>query len=188
MVFTSSYGASGELNAPALRTTVPGTDGSRSAETPMLRTSLSMVDTSCRPGTFSSETVSAVSSAAHSSGKAAFFAPEIVTVPFSALPPLMRILSMALTWEVNLSVSRPLCGRKSFHRQRMHFVGLNAAAQGCIHRLVALNRALALKGAGHNRRVPMLAVARQLNVLTRQAAGNDGSEFFAGHMGKWISF
>ena len=33
----------------------------------------------------------------------------------------------------------------------------------------------------------MLAVARQLDVLTRQAAGDDGLEFFTGHINKLAS-
>jgi hypothetical protein len=74
--------------------TVPGASLSRSAVTPIFRISLSMVDTSCKPGTFSNVTVSAVNNAAHSSGNAAFLAPEMMTVPFSDLPPLISNLSM----------------------------------------------------------------------------------------------
>ncbi|RYY60630.1 MAG: UDP-N-acetylglucosamine 1-carboxyvinyltransferase, partial [Comamonadaceae bacterium] len=47
----------------------------------MLRTSLSMVATSCRRGTLRSVTGSAVSSAAQSSGSAAFLAPDMRTSP-----------------------------------------------------------------------------------------------------------
>ena len=64
----------------------------------------------------------------------------------------------------------------------MHFIGLYAATQRGVNFLVALNQALTFKGAGDNGGVPVLAVARQLNVLTRQAAGDDGLEFFAGHI------
>ena len=47
---------------------------------------------------------------------------------------------------------------------------------------MSLNQALAFKAARDNRRVPVLAVARELDVLARQAAGNDGLEFFTGHI------
>ena len=53
-----------------------------------------MVVTSCRRGTFESSTGSAVSSAAQSSGKAAFLAPEMAISPASRRPPRMRSLSM----------------------------------------------------------------------------------------------
>ena len=41
----------------------------------------------------------------------------------------------------------------------MHLVGVNAAAQRGVDLLVPLNQAQAFKTAGHNRRVPVLAVA-----------------------------
>ena len=70
----------------------------------------------------------------------------------------------------------------------MDLIGLNAATQRRIDFLMPLNQALAFKAAGHNRGVPVLAIARQFNVLARQAALDDGLEFFAGHMNKLISF
>jgi hypothetical protein len=69
---------------------------SRSTCTPMLRIRVTIVATSCRRGTFSSTTGSAVSSAAQSSGSAAFFAPEIVTSPRSSRPPRISSLSMVV--------------------------------------------------------------------------------------------
>src|SRR3982751_6601508 len=105
----------------------------------MLRISLSMVDTSCRRGTLCSVTVSAVSRAAHSSGSAAFFAPEISTVPANDLSPLMSSLSMSffLLLVRVVAVVGPFGRRVGFHRERMHLVGLHAAAQRGIHLLVA---------------------------------------------------
>ena len=96
MVFTISYGASGKCRSFESMTTVPS--GLNSAVAPMLRINLSMVATSCRRGMFFSVTGPAVSSAAHSSGSAAFLAPEMRTSPFSGRPPRIRSLSMDLQW------------------------------------------------------------------------------------------
>ena len=92
MVLTNSYGASGFVKVPAFKTTLPSSW--RSAVTPILRMSLSMVATSCKCGTLASVTGWSVNKAAHSSGKAAFLAPEISTSPCKALPPRIRSLSM----------------------------------------------------------------------------------------------
>jgi hypothetical protein len=54
MVFTSSYGASGALMRLASSVTMSGRSVLRSATTPMLRSSLSMVATSCSCGTLCS--------------------------------------------------------------------------------------------------------------------------------------
>ena len=62
--------------------------------TPMLSSRRRMVATSCRRGTLVSVTGSDVSRAAHSSGKAAFLAPEIRTSPCNWRPPRMMSLSM----------------------------------------------------------------------------------------------
>jgi len=51
--------------------------------TPIWASNLRMVATSCNRGTLTSVTGSGVNSVAQSSGKAAFFAPEMVTVPKS---------------------------------------------------------------------------------------------------------
>jgi hypothetical protein len=48
----------------------------------MVRSSFSVVATSCRCGTLASATGSATSSAAQSSGSAAFLAPAMATSPF----------------------------------------------------------------------------------------------------------
>src|SRR2546421_7008484 len=50
--------------------------------------------TSARRGTFSKTRVSSVSRLAIISGRVAFLAPEIGIVPFSGLPPTMRMRSM----------------------------------------------------------------------------------------------
>ena len=94
MVLTNSYGASGVLSALASMRTVPSS--ARSAVTPILRMSLSMVLTSCSWGTLSRVTGSAVSSAAHNSGKAAFLAPETSTSPCKVRPPRIRSLSISI--------------------------------------------------------------------------------------------
>ena len=68
----------------------------RAATTPILRSNWRAVFTSCRRGTLVSVTGSAVNSAAHSSGNAAFFAPEMLTSPCSERPPRIRSLSMGM--------------------------------------------------------------------------------------------
>ena len=80
MVFTSSYGASGVVMRLASSVTMSGCSAERSATTPMLRSSFSMVATSCSCGTLCSAVGPSTSSAAHSSGRAAFLAPAICTV------------------------------------------------------------------------------------------------------------
>ena len=70
----------------------------------------------------------------------------------------------------------------------MNFIGLDAATKRRIDLLMSLNQALAFKAAGNNRGIPVLAVARQLDVLARQAVGDDGLEFFTSHMNKVVSF
>ena len=69
----------------------------------------------------------------------------------------------------------------------MDFIGLDAATKRRIDLLMSLNQALAFKAAGNNRGLPVLAVARQLDVLARQPGGDEGLEFFAGHMNKLIN-
>ncbi len=92
MVFTMSYGASVRVTASAFRRTVAP---SRSAATPIWRSSFSVVTTSCSCGTLSTMNSSGVSRLAARIGSAAFFAPEIVTSPPSGLPPRILSLSMA---------------------------------------------------------------------------------------------
>src|SRR3990167_3205352 len=152
----------------------------------MLRISLSMVATSCRPGTFSSVTVCAVSRAAQSSGSAAFLAPEISTVPASELPPFMRSLSIgsllhACGAGLLRAIGRPLGGRAGFYGQGMHLIVFQPAAQRGINALVALDRAQALKRGGDDSDIPVPTVARQVDMFARQVGGNNGLKFFAGH-------
>ena len=95
MVLTSSYGASGWIGSAAWNDMPPRSPWV-SVFTPMLSSSLRMVATSCKRGTLSRRTGSSVSSAAHISGSAAFLAPEMMTSPFRARPPVIRNLSMGL--------------------------------------------------------------------------------------------
>src|SRR4051812_22395557 len=64
----------------------------------MLRISFSAVATSWSRGTLWSVTGPSTSSVAHSSGRAAFLAPEIVTSPFRRRPPRIRSLSIGVLW------------------------------------------------------------------------------------------
>ena len=82
----------GAPKSAAFRVTEPSSP--RSALTPMLRIKRSMVATSCKRGTLSNVKGWAVNKAAHSSGKAAFLAPEMGISPFKCRPPRMRNLSI----------------------------------------------------------------------------------------------
>ena len=102
MVFTSSYGATGLFTGPASMFTVWPAASAQSAVAPIWRNSFNVVATSCRRGTCVNCTGSAVSNAAHSSGRAAFLAPEMATSPCKGRPPRMRSLSML--WSVQVQV------------------------------------------------------------------------------------
>ena len=93
MVFTSSYGASGVMPSWASKLMPPRSPWV-SVRTPMFSSRRRMVRTSCRRGTLTSFTGSAVSSAAHISGSAAFLAPEMCTSPLSWRPPRISSLSI----------------------------------------------------------------------------------------------
>src|SRR5439155_18056420 len=167
---TRSYGASGDASWPASSVTVSLAASLRSAATPMLRSSLSVVLTSCRRGTLLSVIGSAVSSEAHSCGSAAFFAPEIVTSPSSRRPPRIKSLSMRnlgfhaqhslrTRWRRPASRSEH-CGGLSVvvsggrggcplgRGQRLHRQGVDllahSIAQGLVNPLVARHAARAL--------------------------------------------
>lgn len=64
----------------------------------------------------------------------------------------------------------------------MHFVGVHACTQRSVDFLVALDWALALKSARHYGGIPVLAVTGQFDVLTGQAGGDDGLQFFRSHV------
>ena len=136
--------------------TVPSS--ARSAVTPMLRMSLSMVRTSCNWGTLSRVTGSAVSSAAHNSGRAAFWRGDQhlalqggrrgsgvcpsqnqngVKVRSSALE---SSASSYFKSKAESPAGGPFGGVKVFIDRRMHLVGVHACAQRGVHALVALIR------------------------------------------------
>src|SRR3954471_7622649 len=152
----------------------------RVASTPMLRSSLSMVLTSCSCGTFSSVTGSAVSSAAHSSGSAAFLAPEMRTSPWRRRPPRISNLSIEAG---SVGLGRPLGWGQRAHRERMDLVRVHSRTERGIDQLVALDRALALECGGDDDGRPMAAVAFHLHVLAWEAVGDDRAQFVGGHGG-----
>ena len=80
MVFTISYGATRLSTFDASSDTRPSP---LSMRTPIWPSSFSIVRTSCKSGTFSRCTGSALSRLAHRIGNAAFFAPETTTSPDS---------------------------------------------------------------------------------------------------------
>ncbi len=73
----------------------------------MFLSNLSMVATSCKSGTLFKVTGSALKSAAHSSGSAAFLAPEMLTSPFNALPPWMINWSMGFKLQCSEGLAIP---------------------------------------------------------------------------------
>ena len=93
---TSSYGASGEVTSPASSVSVALAVARPSrATTPRLRSSLRhRRHVAAGAARWRAATRSAVSSAAHSSGSAAFLAPEMTISPASRRPPRMRSWSM----------------------------------------------------------------------------------------------
>src|SRR5450830_261375 len=93
IVLTMSYGAS-SLSIPLPRRVV--TPFSCVTLTPIWRSNLNMVLTSCNDGTLCNTNSSDVRSAAHKIGNAAFFAPEIRISPFRRVPPVISNLSIML--------------------------------------------------------------------------------------------
>lgn len=63
----------------------------------------------------------------------------------------------------------------------MNFVRLQARAQRRINALVALDRAQTFKSARDNGGVPMPTVASNVDVVARQACGDDGLKLFVSH-------
>src|SRR5262249_40922736 len=91
IVFTSSYGASGEtISGVEIREVLLST----SSRAPISRKSRCMVRMSRTRGTRCKMTGSEVRSAAASSGSAAFWEPLAATEPLSRAPPLMTNLSI----------------------------------------------------------------------------------------------
>src|SRR3990167_1890184 len=192
MVLTSSYGASGLATPPASSVTRSGLSSWRRATTPILASSLNVVDTSCNCGTLARVTGSALNSVAHRSGKAAFLAPEIVTSPWRRRPPRIRSLSMKhrgrdaptaveVAPELGVTVKKPcaadsglrcpLGGRQGLHRQRMDLLP-HSIAEGLVNALVAHDTALAFELAGDDGGKEVLPIAFYGEVGARQAGGN----------------
>jgi hypothetical protein len=107
----------------------PTFEVSRVTLTPICASSFSMVPMSLRCGTLVKVTGSFVSSAAHSSGRAAFFAPEMATSPESGMPPAIS----------SLSIGFPFLGGQGLHRQRVQFAGIEARLEDGIDALLALD-------------------------------------------------
>ncbi len=172
----------------------PGMDADRAvvvalgADT-MLRTSFSIVDTSCRRGTLCSVTGSSVSSAAHSSGSAAFLAPDISTSPLRLAPAANQqfVHQESSDWvacEAEFfcySCAGPFGRRIGLHRECMHLVRVHFRTEGGVDPLMPPDRALAFEFRRDDGGVPMAAIAFQRDVFARQPGGNDGFEFFGSH-------
>src|SRR5689334_14474008 len=114
-----------------------------------------------RRGTLARRSGSAVSSAAHMIGSAAFLAPETRASPSSARPPRMR----------SLSIGAPFLGRERAHRQRVDLFA-HALAERGIDELMALHAALPGELRRHDERLEMLPVADDLDVLAGEAVGD----------------
>src|SRR5438067_2159638 len=156
MVFTRSYGAVGSPMARACSTRRPALGGA--ASTPIWRRSRAIVRTSMSCGTLARRSGSAVRSAAHMIGNAAFFAPETRTSPSSGRPPRSR----------SLSTGAPLLGRECAHRKRMDLLA-HALAKRRIHELVALHAVAAGELGRDDQRLEVLAVAEHFHMLAGEA-------------------
>src|SRR5687768_5175973 len=131
-------------------------------ETPVCPSSVSIVVTSRRCGTFSTCSGSGVSSAAHSIGSAAFFAPEIATSPSSATPPSIRSLSTLAAG------ARPLFGRQRLHRERVDLLA-HALAERAVHELMLPHARQSTEARAHDDRLEMMSVAGDFDVVALEA-------------------
>src|SRR5258706_2484698 len=109
-------------------------------------------------GTLRNRCTPGASSVAAITGNAAFFAPEMRTMPSSGLPPVMSSLSIAPCF----------FRRQGLHRQRVDFLA-HAIAQRLVDQLVALHTVLALEGGRHDQRLEMLPVAAHLDAFAGEA-------------------
>src|SRR5450432_3100403 len=183
IVFTRSYGASRLVTRLASSATVASASTDCSAATPIVRSSLSMVVTSCRRGTFESSTGSAVRSAAQSSGRAAFLAPEMATSPARRRPPRMRSLSMERARaRASGRVVSVFGGGQRLHRQRMNLLA-HAIAKRLVDALVSGDAIRAFELGRDDGREEMSAVALDLDVLASQSVGNETLDVFGGGLG-----
>src|SRR6201996_2073770 len=220
IVLTRSYGASGVLSPLASTTTSstrpPSVSAPQLTSTPMLRISLSTVATSCSRGTLCSVTGPGTSSAAHSSGSAAFLAPEIVTSPWRRRPPRIRSLSMvgvrlgkrvdgpdgasararpkgragaSMRMAGGVAAERALAGPLG-RRQRLHRQRVDllahAVAERGIHALVAADAHQAFEFRRHDGGEEMSAVALHLEVIAGESVGDVALDVLGGGIGHGI--
>src|SRR4029079_380626 len=167
IVFTSSYGASSELT---LCVSIVSTLSSKATLAPNTPSTRAKVCVSRSLGTLRSRWTPGVSSVAAITGSAAFFEPEIRTVPSSGFPPRTS----------SLSTGAPLLRRDSLHRQCVDFLA-HALAQCGIDELVTLHAAPALEFLRHDHRLEMLSVADHLDVLAREAGLDSCFDAFSGY-------
>src|SRR6185503_1148840 len=181
MVFTISYGASGQ-SILAAESVSPL--GSPSACTPICASSERIVRTSLSFGTFVSTSGSEVSSAAHRMGSAAFLAPETRTSPCSGTPPVIASLSIDASLPRR---SAPLRRRQRLHRQRMNFLA-HALAQHPVDQLVLPYLAQAGEFRADDQRLEVPSVAVDRDVLADEPRLDRALDFFRSdrrHVGIW---
>ena len=125
-----------------------------------------MVETSRNGGTLCRTKGSSVSSPAQRMGRAAFFAPDIRTVPLRAWPPLN--LKTIHPEALGCRLPGPLGRREGLHGQGMDLLP-HAITKRQINQLMSCNQALALEGGADNDRLKMVPITVHGNVLTGQA-------------------
>jgi len=141
-----------------------------------------MVDTSFKEGTLTNLMGSALSKAAQISGKAAFLAPEMLTMPFKDLPPRMSKVSILLIKKLLLVLRSPLQGSESFHRKRMNLIIMHFVAQSFVHRFVSLQKPQASETLRHDHTEPVPSVTAYVDELTGYAALYDVLYFLRCHI------
>src|SRR5436190_16797572 len=154
IVFTRSYGASTEFTS---RVSIVSRLASKDTRAPRSSRTRAKVCVSRNRGTLRSRCTPGVSRVAAITGSAAFFDPEMRTVPWSGLPPRTS----------SLSTGAPLLRRQRLHRQGVDFLA-HALAERCVDQLVALHAAPAFEFLRHDDRLEVLAVADHLDVLARE--------------------
>src|SRR4029079_4681850 len=176
IVFTISYGASGQSIVAAESVSAPS---SPSARTPIGASSERIVRTSLSFGTFVSTRGSEVSSAAQRIGKAAFLAPETRTSPCSGVPPVIASLSIGLALPGGGSPRAPLRRRQRLHRQRMNLLA-HALAEHAVDELVLPHLAQAGERRAHEKRLEVTPVAVDRDVLADDPRLDRAPDFFRG--------
>src|SRR5689334_8272162 len=167
IVFTSSYGASGQSMCAASSATVPGCEVS--SLTPICDSSDCMVRTSLRRGTLLSVTGSGDSSAAHSNGNAAFLAPDARISPCNGpLPAILSLSTVALL---------PLLRCERLHGQRVNLLA-HAIAERRIHELMLLDARQARERGRDDDSLEVMAVTAYFDVLAGQPRLERGADRF----------